>query len=58
LKILKINHAQTAAGDDWIRASRLKLKAEAGDEEAAKELKEMENCKMIRFDKQGNQVDL
>ncbi len=37
----------TAATDDWIRAGRLRKKAEAGDKEAAKKLKEMENTQMM-----------
>ncbi len=37
----------TAAADDWIRAGRLRKKAEAGDKEAAKKLKEMENTQMM-----------
>jgi len=37
----------TAADDDWIRAGRLRKKAEAGDKEAAKKLKEMENTPMM-----------
>ena len=37
----------TAANDDWIRAGRLWKKAEAGDKEAAKKLKEMENTQMM-----------
>ena len=37
----------TAANDDWIRAARLKKKAEAGDKEVAKKLKEMESTQMM-----------
>ncbi len=37
----------TAADDDWIRAGRLRKKAEAGDKEAAKKLEEMENTQMM-----------
>ena len=37
----------TSADDDWIRAGRLKKKAEAGDKEAAKKLIEMENTQMM-----------
>ncbi len=36
-----------AADDDWIRAGRLRKKAEAGDKEAAKKLKEMDNTQMM-----------
>jgi hypothetical protein len=32
----------TEASDDWIRAARLQKLADAGDKEAAKELKRME----------------
>jgi hypothetical protein len=37
----------TAADDDWLRARRLKLRADAGDEQAAAELKEMMNNQMM-----------
>ena len=37
----------TAAADDWIRAGRLSEKARAGDEEAARQLKEMEETQMM-----------
>ncbi len=37
----------TAINDDWIRARRLKIRAEAGDKEAAKKLKELENTHMM-----------
>ncbi|GEM_PF-3091875 len=37
-----------AANADWIRAARLKRKAEQGDEEAAKELEKRQNTKMVR----------
>jgi hypothetical protein len=37
----------TAAHDDWIRAGRLRKKAEAGDKEAAKKLEDMENTQMM-----------
>ena len=36
------------ANDDWIRAARLKRKAEQGNEEAAKELERMENTRMYK----------
>ena len=39
----------TAAADDWIRAGRLRKQAEAGDEEAARKLREMENTQMIEW---------
>ncbi len=37
----------TAINDDWIRSNRLRKKAEAGDKEAAKKLKELENTQMM-----------
>ena len=37
----------TVADDEWIRAGRLRKKAEARDKEAAKKLKEMENTQMM-----------
>ncbi|GEM_PF-1291910 len=37
----------TAAADDWMRAGRLRKKAKAGDEEAARELEKMENTQMM-----------
>jgi len=40
----------TAAADDWIRAGRLRKQAEAGDEEAARKLREMENTQMYYYD--------
>jgi len=36
------------ANADWLRASRLKKKAEQGDKEAAKELNRMHNTKMYK----------
>ncbi len=47
----------TAADDDWIRAARLKKKAEAGDKEAAKKLKEMENTQMMEVVDDDNDND-
>ncbi len=40
----------SAANEDWIRARRLKIRAEAGDKEAAKKLRELENTPMIYFE--------
>ncbi len=40
----------TAANADWIRARRLKIRTEAGDKEAAKKLRELENTSMIYFE--------
>lgn len=37
----------TAASDDWIRAGRLRKKAEEGDQEAGAKLEEMENNEMF-----------
>lgn len=37
----------TAADADWIRAARLKRKADKGDKEAAEKLKEMESTQMF-----------
>jgi hypothetical protein len=50
------NLCSDAASDDWIRAGRLRRKAEAGDEEARKELEELENTPMYRL-KKGNTDD-
>lgn len=36
----------TAADDDWIRAARLKKRADTGDQEAAEQLKQMEDSQM------------
>ncbi len=40
----------SAADDDWIRAGRLRKKAEEGDQEAAGELKMMEDTEMYYFE--------
>ncbi len=50
----------TAAAEDWIRAGRLRKKAEAGDKEAAKKLEEMENTQMMEVvenDEDGSDHD-
>jgi len=47
-----------AANDDWIRAARLARKAKAGDEEAAKKLKEMEETKLVYYDDEGNEHEV
>ena len=39
----------TAANDDWMRAGRLKARADAGDKEAAAELKRMEGTPMVEI---------
>ncbi len=36
----------SAANDDWMRARRLKIRADEGDKEAAAELKRMEETPM------------
>jgi hypothetical protein len=41
--------ASTAADDDWLRAGRLASKAEAGDEQAAKELQELKKTPMVQI---------
>jgi len=43
---LAINACADAANADWLYARRLKLRANAGDEEAARELEELENTPM------------
>lgn len=40
------------ASDDWLRARRLKIMAEAGDEDAAKELAAMERNKLVPIDEE------
>jgi len=47
----------TAAADDWIRAGRLREKAKAGDEEAARQLKEMENTQMMEVVEDDDEDD-
>ncbi len=44
-----INIGCTLANDDWIRAHRLKKRAEQGDKEAEKELEKMHNTRMVRY---------
>jgi len=39
----------SAANDDWMRAGRLKARADAGDKEAAAELKRMEETPMAEI---------
>jgi hypothetical protein len=43
----------TEADDDWIRAARLKKKADGGDKEAAEKLRQMENSQMMEIDDDG-----
>jgi len=40
----------TEADDDWIRAARLKRKADQGDEEAAEKLKKLESTQMFTIE--------
>ena len=40
----------TAANDNWIRAARLKKKADAGDKAAKQKLKKMHNTKMVQIE--------
>jgi len=40
----------TAADDDWIRAGRLRKKADEGDQEAAEELRKMENTSIYYYE--------
>jgi len=46
---LVFNLAADAANADWIRAARLARRAEAGDEEAAKELKRLQETPMVQI---------
>ena len=43
-KVFEVHYSQ--ANDDWIRAGRLKRKADEGDKEAAAELKRMQETPM------------
>jgi len=47
----------TAAADDSIRAGRLREKAKAGDKEAARQLKEMENTQMMEVVEDDDEDD-
>lgn len=40
----------TVASNDWIRAGMLRKKAEEGDQEAAEELKKMQNTEMYYYE--------
>lgn len=40
----------TAADDDWMKAGRLRIKAEQGDQEAAVELLKMKNTPMYYYE--------
>ena len=39
--------SMTEADDDWIRAGRLRVAAEKGDDKARKELERIQNSKMV-----------
>jgi len=58
---VKKNHSddvfsiETLADDDWLRASRLKKKAEQGDEEAKRELERMEQTKLVPYREKGDE---
>ena len=45
--VLVLDNTVYESDDDWIRAARLKKRADAGDEEAAKEFERMEHNKSI-----------
>jgi len=45
---LKLNMCSSEATDHWLRAARLQRLADAGNEEAAAELKRMEETKHYR----------
>lgn len=47
-----------AANDDWIRAARLAKRAEQGDEEAAKKLKELEETKLVYYEEDGTEHEV
>ena len=49
-EIIGYNLNADAANDDWIRAARLKRKADEGDEEARKKLDELENSGMYEIE--------
>jgi len=49
-KVAQINLCCDGANADWLRAARLKRKSEDGDEEARKELAELEDTPMYVMD--------
>ncbi len=49
-EVIGFNLNADAANDDWIRAARLKRKADEGDEEARKKLDELENTGMFEIE--------
>ena len=46
----------TEADDDWIRAARLKRKADQGDKEAAEKLKKLESTQMFTIEDDEDQT--
>lgn len=50
---VEIHLAPDAANDDWIRAGRLKEAADNGDEEAAKELEQLEEDDMVYLEEES-----
>lgn len=48
VEILEVDIDMDAIDDDWMRAGRLREKAEAGDTEARAELAEMKRTKMVK----------
>jgi len=46
--VLQLNMCSSEATDHWLRAARMKRLADAGNEEAAAELKRMEETKHYR----------
>jgi len=47
----------SAANDDWMRAGRLKARADAGDKKAAAELKRMEETPMVEITDEDEEPD-
>lgn len=46
--VLVINAAASESNSDWIRAARLKRKADQGDKKAKEELERMDNTPMMQ----------
>ncbi len=49
-EIIGFNPNSDAANADWIRAARLKRRADKGDEEARKKLEELQNTSMYEIE--------
>ncbi len=49
-EIIGFNLHSDAANEDWLRAARLKRKADEGDEEAQKKLDELQNTGMYEIE--------